>query len=302
MRILVSGSRGLVGAAIVAALEARDDEVRALVRGRATRDGDVSWDTDASTIDRDALAAGRFDAVLHLAGESLIGRWGDDKRERILRSRVDGTTALAEAIAAIEPDARPATFLVASATGIYGDRGEELLTEESARGTGFLADVVALWEAACEPARAAGVRVVNLRMAPVQAADGGALKAQLLPFRLGAGGRVGSGRQFWPWISLGETVRAWLFALDSTDLDGPLNLVGPTPARNREYAKALGRVLNRPAVLPAPTPIMKLAMGAQLVDEMLLSSQKVAPARLEGHGFEFTERTVEDALRGALGR
>lgn len=302
MRILMSGASGMVGAAIRDLLAARGDEVGALVRGGRPSAGlDVAWDPAKNRIDRDALAAGGFDAVLHLAGESLLGRWNDDKRRRIRDSRVQGTELLATALAELG-DGAPSAFLVASATGVYGDRDEELLTEQSAPGDGFLAGVVRAWEAAADPARAAGIRVVHLRMGPVQSPKGGALGAQLLPFRLGAGGRVGSGRQWAPWIGLHETARIWLFALDTADVEGPINVVGPTPVRNAEYVKALGRVLKRPTLIPAPVPLMKLALGSQLIDEMLLASQKVVPARLEALGYDFQDRTVDDAFRRELGR
>lgn len=300
MRVLVSGASGMIGGAIAQALRDRGDEVAALVRHGRPAGMDVRWDPAAGELDADALAAGGFDAVLHLAGESLLGRWNADRRERIRSSRVDGTALLARGIAGLQQ--RPTAFLVASATGWYGDRGEDVVTEESPRGDGFLAGVVADWEAAADPAREAGIRTVHMRMGPVQSTRGGALKAQLLPYRLGAGGRVGSGRQWLPWIGLQEAVRMWLFALDTPAVAGPVNAVGPTPARNVEYAKALGRVLRRPAIVPAPLPLMKVVLGEQLIQETLLTSQKVVPARLEGLGYQFLDRTIEDALRRELGR
>jgi uncharacterized protein len=298
MRILMSGASGLLGSAIRAALEARGDEVRALVRSGPGSDGDVAWDPTGDHIDEKALAAGSFDAVVHLAGESLQGRWDDDKRAQILDSRVKGTGLLTRALAGLQP--RPATLLAASAIGYYGSRGDELLTEDSAKGTGFLADVVAAWEDAADPAREAGMRVVHLRMAPVQSAAGGALKEQLLPFRLGLGGSIGGGQQWWPWIGLHDTVRVWLHALDHAEVEGPLNVVGPTPARNAEYAKALGRALRRPTILPTPVPAVKLMFGSQMVEEMLLGSQKAIPARLEALGFEFDDRTIQQAFEREL--
>lgn len=301
MRVLVSGARGMIGSALAALLRARGDEVGSLTRGAASGPLDVAWDPHAGQIDMDALRRGGFDAVAHFAGEPLLGRWTDEKRTRIRDSRVDGTRLLASSMAELAGDA-PDTLVVASATGWYGDRGEELLVEDAARGTGFLASVVAAWEAAAEPARAAGIRTVHLRMGVVQSREGGALKAQLTPFRLGAGGRVGSGRQWAPWVGLAEVARMWCFALDTGDLVGVANAVGPTPCRNGEYAKVLGRVLHRPAILPAPVPLMKLALGSELIEEMLLASQKVAPARLEALGYEFLDRTIEDALRRELAR
>lgn len=301
MRVLVSGASGMIGSAITDALRERGDEVGALVRhGRPSTGLDVAWDPARGTLDHEALAAGSYDAVLHLAGEPLLGRWTDEKKERMLASRVDGTTLLATALAALEQ--RPECLLVASATGWYGDRGEELLTEESAPGHDYVASIVDAWEQSAEPARAAGIRTAHLRMAPVQSRDGGALKELLLPFRLGVGGRVGNGRQWAPWIGLEEVVRAWLFAIDTTELSGVVNVVGPTPCRNAEYVRALGRVLGRPTIIPAPMPIVRMLYGRQLVDEMLLTSQKVVPARLEGLGYEFIDRTIEAALRRELDR
>lgn len=300
MRILMSGASGMIGSAITEALRERGDEVGALVRGGRPSAGlDVAWDPAAGTIDVEALAAGRYDAVLHLAGESLLGRWTESKRAEIRDSRVDGTTMLARALAGL--DVQPTAFLVSSATGWYGNRGDELLTEDAPPGTGYLAGVVADWEAAADAARDAGIRTVHLRMAPVQSTRGGGLKAQLLPFRLGVGGRVGSGRQWWPWIGLHEVVDVWLYLLDTPEASGPVNVVGPTPCRNVEYAKALGRVLHRPAIMPAPVPLMRVAMGSELIDQMLLMSQKVVPARLEALEYAFRDRTIEDALRRELG-
>jgi uncharacterized protein (TIGR01777 family) len=290
----------MIGGAVRTALLERGDQVGVLTRSDASGELDVTWDPASGQLDVAALEAGAFDAVLHLAGESLLGRWNDDKRTAIRESRIGGTALLASALAKLSTP--PRAFLVASATGYYGSRGDELLTEDSSQGSGFLADVVAGWEAAAGPARDAGIRTVHLRMAPVLSTEGGALKSQLLPFKLGVGGRVGSGRQWGPWIGLHDTVAAWLFALDDERVAGPVNVVGPTPARNSEFAKALGRALHRPSIIPAPVPLMKLALGGQLIDEMLLTSQKVVPARLEGLGFEFDDRTVNQALTRALAR
>lgn len=300
MRVLVSGASGMIGTAIVDALRERGDDVGRLVRGVPTAAIDVPWDPAAGTIDRTRLAAGRFDAVVHLAGEPLLWRWTEGKRRAIRESRVHGTALLAESLAQLERP--PGVLAVASATGWYGDRADELLTEQSLPGSGYLAEVVQAWESAAQPARDAGIRTVHLRMAPVLSPRGGALKAQLLPFRLGAGGRVGRGTQWAPWIGLHEAVRVWLHALDEEQVEGALNAVGPTPVRNREFVRALGRVLRRPTVVPAPIPLMKLALGAELIDEMLLTSQKVLPSRLEALGYDFLDRTVEDALRRELGR
>jgi uncharacterized protein (TIGR01777 family) len=290
MRVLVSGAHGLVGSALCAALEERGDEAVALTRG-----------SEPGTFDEAALTAGRYDAVVHLAGEPLLGRWTDDKRAAIRDSRVLGTTMVARTLAGLDEAQRPGALLVASAVGYYGDRGEELVTEQSAAGDTFLSSVVSEWEAAAQPARDAGIRTAHLRMAAVQSREGGALKEQLLPFRLGLGGRVGSGRQWMPWIGLHEAIRVWLLAIDDERVEGPVNVVGPTPARNAQYVKALGRVLHRPTLLPVPLPILRARYSSQLVDEMLLHGQKVVPAKLEALGFEFEDRTVEQALRHELG-
>ncbi len=300
MRVLMSGANGMIGTAIREQLEARGDEVGALVRDGESSGLDVAWDIAAGTLDDAALARGRFDAVVHLAGEPLIGKWTDDKRTAIRDSRVNGTVLLAEALAAL--DAPPAVFAVSSATGIFGDRGEEVLTEQSEPGGGFLAGVVQEWEAAADPARAAGIRTVHVRMSAVQSPTGGSLAQQLLPFKLGLGGRFGSGRQWQPWVGLTEAARMWLFALDTAAVEGPINAIGPTPARNADYVRSLGRILHRPTLLPTPVPAVKLVYGGQLVDEMLLYSQKAVPARLEALGYEFLDRTIDDALRRELGK
>lgn len=300
MRILMSGASGMIGTAIREQLDARGDEVGALVRGGESSGLDVGWDPSGGTIDDAALAAGRFDAVVHLAGEPLMGRWTDEKRAEIRDSRVDGTALVAGAMARL--DEPPAVLAVASATGIFGNRGDEVLTEQSPPGDGFMAGVVREWEAAADPARDAGIRTVHLRMAAVQSPKGGSLAQQLLPFKLGLGGRFGSGRQWMPWVGLTEAANMWLFALDTDAVEGPINAIGPTPARNADYVRALGRVLHRPTLLPTPVPLVKLVYGGQLVEEMLLYSQKAVPARLEALGYEFLDRTIDDALRRELGK
>lgn len=302
MQVLVSGASGFVGSAIVDALRARGDDVGRLMRGNAPAEPlDVRWDPAAGTIDEAALAEAGFDAVVHLAGEPIVGRWTDAKRERILLSRVDGTSLLAGALARLDPATRPEVLACASGVGFYGDGGTRLLTENSPRGDGFLAGVVDEWEAAAAPAREAGMRTVHLRQGAVQGLGGGPL-AKLLPvFRAGLGGPVGSGDQFLAWIGLGELARVFLFALDTPAVEGVVNAVGPTPCTNAEHAKALARVLGRPSLIRMPAFAMRLAMG-QLAEELLLFSQKVAPMRLEGLGYAFEERDIEEALRAELGR
>lgn len=299
MRVLISGATGLIGTALSDALRSRGDEVAALRRGArdAVRAPDVWWDPSAGSLDVDALTAGEFDAVVHLAGESILGRWTDEKRARILDSRVNGTTLLAESLAGL--NRAPSAFVCASAVGIYGDRGDELLSESAPRGAGFLADVVEAWEASADPARAAGIRTVHMRTGAVQSKLGGALKEQLIPFKLGVGGPVGSGRQWTTWIGLTELVHMLLFAIDTPGIDGAVNAVGPTPARASEYAKALAREVHRPQIFKVPAFAAR-AMFGPLVDELMLASQKIVPAKLEGAGYEFLDRTVNGALRREL--
>lgn len=302
MRVLVSGATGMVGTAVREALAARGDEVSALTRApsgdRSSRD--VTWDPAAGTIDAEALARGEFGAVVHLAGEPLIGRWTSDKRERIRSSRVEGTALLASALARLASP--PVVLACASATGYYGDGGNRLLTEEAPRGAGFLAEVVEAWEAAAQPARDGDIRTVHLRMGVVLSPRGGGLQKLVQVFRLGVGGPIGNGRQFASWIGLHEAARIFAEAIHDARFSGVVNAVGPTPSTNGEQARALGRVLHRPAFLPAPRVAVRAMMGTQLADEMLLASQKVVPARLEALGYEFLDRDYEHALRRELER
>ena len=299
MKVLVSGSHGLVGRALVEALQQRGDDVVRLVRGTAA-EGDVAWNPAAGTVDVEALAAARVDAVVHLAGEPLLGRWTSRKRERIKNSRVNGTRAVAEAIAGLER--KPQVFVCASAVGFYGNCGDRELTEQSTSGEGFLASVVREWEAAADPARDAEIRTVHMRAGVVLSPDGGAVQQLLLPFQLGLGGPIGSGRQYLSWVSRRDLIRALLFVLETPAASGAINAVGPTPSTNREFGKALGRVLHRPAVVPTPPFALKLALSSGLVTEMLLASQRALPDRLIQLGFEFTDETVEAALRYELGK
>ena len=299
MRVLITGASGLIGAALVPLLEAGGHTVARLVRSRE-RTGDESyfWDPQAGVLDEAALRDA--DAVVHLAGETVAGRWTGAKKRRIHDSRVLGTRLLSDAIAAIDP--RPEIFICASAVGIYGDRGDEELTEASPRGSGFLADVVDEWEAATEPAAQAGVRVVNVRSGVVLSRDGGALASQLLPFRLGLGGPLGGGRHFMSWISIEDEAAAIEHALVSGELSGPVNLVAPNPVTNRKFAKTLGRVLHRPAVLPTPLLPLRLAFGTEFVEEVLLASARVMPAHLLASGYRFRDPELEPALRNLLRR
>lgn len=295
MRVLVTGARGLIGSALVDRLVPDGHEVVRLVRSEPARRGEYRWDPTAGQLDPAALEA--VDAVVHLAGETVAGRWTAGKKERIRESRVRGTRLISEAAA--KQDRPPRVVVSASAIGYYGHR-EEPVDETSPPGDGFLARVVKDWEAATEPARAAGIRVVTPRFGIVQSPAGGALRAQLPLFRLGLGGRVGSGRQFVSWVAIDDVVGAIEHALRDQQVSGPVNVTAPEPVTNAEYARTLGRVLGRPAVLPAPAPAVKLALG-EFASEVL-TGQAVMPKRLRETGYEFRYPELEGALRHVLGR
>lgn len=266
------------------------------MRGVPAGPDEYRWDPSAGDVEPAALEG--LDAVVHLAGETVAGRWTDDKKERILRSRVDGTRTLSEALAGLE---RPPRVLVtASAIGYYGDRGDEQLTEESSSGDGFLAEVVREWEAASRPAEEAGIRVVRLRFGIVLSPAGGALETMLTPFRLGVAGKLGSGRQWMSWISIDDVVGAIRHALVADELAGVANTVAPNPVTNAEFTKTLGRVLGRPTLLPVPGAALRLALGE--FSQEALSSTRVVPRRLLESGYEFRHPDLEQALRHVLGR
>jgi uncharacterized protein len=294
--IVISGSHGLVGSALLTAFEARGDDVRRLVRHAPRATDEIAWNPDTGTIDAAAIAGAT--AVINLAGENIAQRWTRKAKQRIRDSRVQGTTLIARTIAALPK--KPGVLVNASAVGVYGDRGDEELDERSAPGAGFLASVCRDWEAATAPASDAGVRVAMLRTGVVIARDGGALPKLLVPFRLGVGGRVGNGRQWMSWIALGDVVRAVLHIVDDATLEGPIDAVSPHPVRNVELARTLGRLLHRPALIPVPAIAIRLALGTMGV-ESVLASQRARPARLLARGFRFEQPTLESALRAALG-
>jgi uncharacterized protein (TIGR01777 family) len=296
VKVLITGASGLIGSALGARLAAAGHDVVRLTRSAPRGPREFRWDPAAGEIDAAALDG--VDAIVHLAGETVAGRWTQAKKRRIRDSRVLGTRLLAETAAASDP--RPRAFVSASAIGYYGDRGDDPVTEESPIGQGFLAEVVRDWEAAAEPAREAGIRVVNLRFGIVQSAAGGALRAQLPLFRLGLGGRVGSGRQYVSWVAIDDVARAIEHALSSDRLSGPVNVTAPEPVTNADYASTLGRVLRRPALLPAPAPAVRLVLG-EFAGE-LLGGQRVVADRLLQSGFEFQHPELEGALRHVLGR
>lgn len=296
MNVLVSGATGLIGASLTKALERAGHTVTRLTRSPKSNK-DLGWDPENGRMDGDLSGT---EAVVHLAGESIAeGRWNAQKKARILDSRVRGTRLLAETIARLpEP---PRVMVSASATGYYGDRGNELLTEESASGTSFLAGVCREWEAAAEPAREAGIRVVHPRIGIVLSTEGGALAATLPIFKLGAGGRIGSGDQYWSWISLDDVTGAILHTITTDSLQGPVNLTTLEPPTNAAYTKVLGKVLGRPTIFPLPAPAARLALG-EVADELLLASARVEPARLKETDYEYRHPDLEGAFRYLLGR
>src|SRR5213592_3665294 len=296
MRIVVSGSTGLIGTALVQALKLRSHEVLPLVRRRvAVGEQAVAWDPERGMIDRDGLEG--IDVVIHLAGENVFGRWSAAKKQRIRESRVQGTRLLSDALAGLTRP--PKTLLAASAIGYYGDRGDETVSEWSAPGGDFLAEVSRDWEGATIAVARAGIRVVNMRFGVVLTTAGGALAKMLPAFRLGLGGQVGSGNQYLSWIALDDVINAVLHVLANTNVTGPVNMTAPTPVTNRDFAKTLGKVLGRPAVFSVPAFALRMAFGTEGA-AMLQSGQRVLPARLLSSGFHFAFDAVEPALRHLL--
>jgi uncharacterized protein (TIGR01777 family) len=297
LNILVSGSTGLIGSALITALAREGHRVVRLTRSEGTGDDDIRWDPSAGMIDAARLEG--INAVVHLAGESVQGRWTSAKKSRIRDSRVRGTRLLAETIARLPVP--PRVMVSASATGYYGDRGNEFLREESGPGSNFLAGVCQEWEASTALAREVGMRVVCPRFGLVISTEGGALAATLPIFKLGGGGKIGGGKQYWPWVAIDDVVGAILHALMTDSIEGPVNVAAPDPPTNAEYTKTLGRVLNRPTVLPLPATAARIALG-QLADELLLASQRVEPTKLKESGYTFRYPELERALRHLLGR
>jgi len=297
MNIAVTGASGLVGSALLPMLTTGGHAVTRLVR-REPGELEARWDPLSDGGDVSALEG--VDAVVHLAGKNVAsGRWTDKVKEQILSSRAEGTRNLCQSLAKMSTP--PKVLVCASAIGFYGSRGDEVMIEESAPGTGFLAGVCQQWEDAASPARDAGIRVVNLRIGVILSPRGGALAKMLLPFKLGGGGRVGDGRQFWSWIAIDDVVGAIHHALVTDTLSGPLNTVAPGPVTNAEFTKTLGRVLRRPTIVPMPAFLARLALG-EMADDLLLSSTRVDSERLGQSGYEFRQPALEGALRHLLGR
>jgi uncharacterized protein len=299
LRIAVTGASGLIGTALTGFLSTRGHTILRLTRS-AKDDGDAStinWQPDKGEIDPKRLEG--LDVLIHLAGESIAGlRWTAAKKARIRNSRVESTRLLSETIAKLNDP--PGAFLCASAMGYYGNRGNETLTEDSPPGQTFLARVCREWEAAADDARNAGVRTLHMRFGLVLAANGGPLQQMLTPFRLGVGGKVGSGSQYWSWVAIDDLISAVSHLIEHEHLSGPVNVVSPNPVTNYEFTKVLGRVLKRPTVLPVPGFAARIALG-EMANELLLASARVEPKRLLESGFEFQYRDLESALRHLLG-
>lgn len=296
MKVLVTGSHGLIGGELAARLVREGHDVTRLVRSQPG-EGEARWDPFAGTIEAEKLEG--HDAAVHLAGEGIgDARWTEEHKRAVLDSRVLGTGLLARTLAAL--GSPPSVLVSGSAVGFYGDRNDEVLTEDSASGNGFLAEIVRAWETATAPAEDAGIRVVRVRTGVVLTGKGGALKKQLLPFRLGLGGRLGTGKQWLSWISLDDEVSALVHVLTSAGVRGPVNLTSPNPVTNTEFTATLARVLHRPAVMPVPSVALNAMFGKEMVAEMMLAGQRVLPAALEASGFSFAYLRLEDALRAAL--
>lgn len=296
MDVAITGSSGLIGSRLATSLAADGHVVRRVTRG-APGPGRVTWSPEEGRLDTTGLAG--VDAVVHLAGEGIAGRrWTDEQKARLRESRTRGTALLASVLATLEP--RPRVLLSGSAMGYYGDRGDEVLTESAPPATGFLARLCVDWEAAAAPAAAAGIRVAHLRTSLVLDAHGGALAKMLPLFKLGLGGRLGSGRQWWSWVTLDDHVAATRFLLEH-DVAGPVNLASPGAVTNADFARALGRAVHRPAVLPVPRFAPRLVLGGELAEELLFTSARLRPAALEQAGFTFAHPGLDEALRHVLG-
>jgi uncharacterized protein len=295
-RILVSGASGPIGAVLLPSLKAKGFAVTRLVRNSATGPDQIRWDP---SLPLSPASVSGFDAVIHLAGESIVGRWTEAKKRRILESRTQGTGHLAEAAAKASP--APRVFISASAVGFYGNRGDEILREDSPSGEGFAAEICRAWEGATQPAVQAGIRSAQMRLGVVMSAQGGALPKMLPAFRLGLGGRLGSGRQWWTWVSVRDVVGAIHHVLQHESLSGPVNTVAPNPVTNAEFTSILASVLKRPAMFPMPALAVRLVFG-EMGEELFLASQRVEPAKLTASGYRFEHPDLRQALKEILQR
>lgn len=296
-KIAVTGASGLVGRELVPALRRNGFEVLRLVRRAPRADDEVQWDPDAGAIDIGGLHG--TTGAIHLAGDNIAsGRWTEAKKASIRNSRVRSTALLAGAMAELSP--KPRVLVSASAIGYYGARGDEAVDESASQGGGFLASVCGEWEAATSAAWEAGIRVVHARIGVVLAPDGGALAKIKMPFLLGVGGRIGDGSQYMSWITLEDLVSAFIFALEHDELEGPVNFVSPTPVTNSDFTVTLGRVLRRPTFLPVPKFALRLGVGSDMANEMLIGGARVIPALLHTLGFRWEHTSLEPALRSVL--
>ena len=299
MKILISGSSGLVGKALSAALRGEGHTVARLVRpGGTVSPGDVAWDPMAATLDPAAIEG--MDAVVHLSGASIAGgRWTAGRRAILRSSRIDTTRVLVDSIGNLR--ARPSVFICASATGYYGNRGDEILKESSSPGTDFVALLARDWEAEAARAEHNGIRTAILRFGLILSTDGGALARMLLPFRLGLGGRFGAGTQWMPWIALEDSIAIIRAAITDARFSGPWNVVAPNPVRNAEFARILANALHRPALFPVPAFALRLALG-EMADALLLASQRAVPASLLAAQYKFRFETLEAALEAVFAK
>ncbi len=299
MKILVTGSTGLVGSALLPLLSKRGEQVFRLVRTSSPANkNEISWDPESQKMDLKALEG--MEAVVHLAGENIAsGRWTEEKKTKIRKSRVQGTSFLAGALAQLSMP--PKVFVTASAVGYYGNRASEILNERSSSGEGFLAEVCREWEEAALPATQKGIRVVHLRFGMILTPSGGALAKMLPPFKMGAGGYLGKGTQYMSWVSIDDVVHIVAHVIKKETLQGPVNVVSPHPVTNKDFTKILGRVLSRPTLFPMPEAVIKLAFG-EMAKELLLASTRVEPAALAASGYSFQHPDLELALRSLLGK
>lgn len=296
MKIAVTGASGVVGRALTQVLKDQGHEVYAMVRRPAASPSELTWDPTTGHADTGRLS--KMDAVVHLAGENIAAkRWSEDQKRVIRESRVDATYKLASTLSALSP--RPPVLVAASAVGFYGDRGEQILSETSSMGEGFLAKLCKDWEDATLPAQATDVRVVHARISMVLSKNGGALEKLLPIFKMGLGGPIGSGAQYMSWIDEVDLARAILFVIEKEDIEGPVNMAAPSPVTNKEFTKVLAGVLGKPAFLPVPPPALKIAMG-EVAEELLLASQKCMPTVLQREGFRFEYADLERALKHVL--
>lgn len=296
MKVAVTGSSGLIGSSLVSFLSKKDVTVSRILRENP-EDNEISWKPEGG--DWDSAFAGGIDGIVHLAGENIAsGRWTNAKKDEIRNSRIEGTKKLCEHI--LKLPTPPSVFVCASAIGYYGDRGMEFLNEGSPRGSGFLPDVCLGWEEAAETISKAGIRVVNVRFGIVLSKDGGALAKMLTPFKMGMGGKIGSGTQYMSWVAIDDVTGAIYHTLVTDSLKGAVNVTAPNPVTNKEFTNTLGKVLNRPTVMPMPAFAARLAFG-EMANDLLLASTKVAPKRLSDSGYEFQYPELKNALKHVLG-